>query len=356
MTFEKLKVRTRKELADLAKRHRVEGWHGMKKDELIEALLSMHHARRKAQSRKNGRPGGANGSSNGESRSRKHPAERPELAPARSVAHKKPAMNGHARRLLNGGRAGSKDRLVVQVCNAWWIRAQWELTPQMIARAEAALGTEWHQATPIIRVYDVTRNDLSTSAKSFLKDIEIHGEVDHWYIPVDKPSQQLKMQIGYRAPSGKFFAMARSNGVTTPKPGTRGVVKQNGNGKATNGHSFEFGIREIHETQPASLSFLAERAVVGRAVDESADFTFTLEAELIVFGKTDPRHEFTLMGEAVPVAEDGSFSVQFHLPNGRQVIPAVTVTSDGAETRTIVMAIERNTKELEPQLLEEMSP
>lgn len=352
MTFEKLKVRTRKELADMAKRHRVEGWHGMKKDELIEALLSMYQDRQKAQSRKNG---SANGN-HPESRPRRPGSNGSEIATLRNGNHKKPAMSGPARRLVNGTRHATKDQLVARACNSWWIHVQWELSPQIIARAEAALGTEWHQAVPIIRLYDVTKSDLSTTAKSFLKDIPIHGEVDHWYIPVDKPSQQLRLQIGYRAPSGKFFAMARSNTVSTPKPGTRGVVRQNGNGKGRNGESEEFLIREIHETQAASLSFLAERTVTSRAVDESADFTFSLEAELIVFGTTDPRHEFTLMGEAVPVAEDGSFSVRFSLPNGRQVIPAVAVTPDGAETRTIVMAIERNTKELEPQLLEEMSP
>jgi len=41
MTPEKLKLNTRKELAELAKQHQVAGWHGMRKDELIEALMDV---------------------------------------------------------------------------------------------------------------------------------------------------------------------------------------------------------------------------------------------------------------------------------------------------------------------------
>jgi hypothetical protein len=345
MTFEKLKVHTRKELAAMAKRKRVSGWHGMKKDELIEALLQMHEGRKKSRSSKASSPraksssNGSNGkSSNGQSK--------------RSGKSSGKQMN--SRRLLNGAPAGSRrDTLLAEACDPWWIAARWEITSEMINRIEAAMGSEWHRAYPIIRVYDVTHSDLGTSAKSHLKDIPIHGEVDHWFIPVDKPAQQLKLEIGYTSSQGQFFPMARSNKVATPSPGTRGKVSLNDSQESDPG---EFHIREVHDTRPAPFAFLAERSDQGGTIDGTQEFPFQLEAELIVYGSTDPRCEFTLMGEEVPVSKDGSFSVRFHLPNGRQVIPAVTVTPDGSETRTIVMAVERNTKELEPQLLEEMNP
>jgi uncharacterized protein len=334
MTFEKLKVRTRKELAEMAKRHRVSGWHGMRKDELIEALLQKQRGRKQSHSANTSPRADSNGSA-------KHRNG--------SVA------NGQSsRRVLNGSASASRDKLIVQACDPWWLHARWEITQRMIGRAEAALGAEWHRAVPVIRMYDVSKDDLGTNAKSMLKDIEIHGNVDHWFIPVDKPAQELKLQIGYRTASGKFFALARSNKVSTPLPGTRGRVSWGA--PLPGGESNGFQIREIHETKPATIAFLAEKPNGGKAIDHSREYPFNLEAELIVYGSTDPRCEFTLMGEQVPVSQDGSFSVRFHLPNGRQVVPAVTVTPDGSETRTIVMAIERNTKELEPQHLEEMNP
>ncbi len=56
----------------------------------------------------------------------------------------------------------------------------------------------------------------------------------------------------------------------------------------------------------------------------------------------------TLQGEPVKLRPDGTFTMRFSLPDGRQIIPAVATSPDGAEERTIVLAVERNTKRLEP--------
>jgi hypothetical protein len=44
--------------------------------------------------------------------------------------------------------------------------------------------------------------------------------------------------------------------------------------------------------------------------------------------------------------------VRFALPERRQVLPIVAGTVDGSEQRTIVLAVERNTKVMEPVLRE----
>jgi hypothetical protein len=38
------------------------------------------------------------------------------------------------------------------------------------------------------------------------------------------------------------------------------------------------------------------------------------------------------------------------MPDGRQILPATASTNDGIEERTIIIAIERNTKVLEPMI------
>jgi hypothetical protein len=77
-------------------------------------------------------------------------------------------------------------------------------------------------------------------------------------------------------------------------------------------------------------------------------FWFQLDAELIVYGATEPNARVTLQGEPVKLRPDGTFTMRFSLPDGRQIIPAVANSPDGVEERTIVLAIERNTKQLEP--------
>ena len=73
-----------------------------------------------------------------------------------------------------------------------------------------------------------------------------------------------------------------------------------------------------------------------------------MDAELIVFGSTEPNAQVTLQGDPIDVRPDGTFTVRFHLPNCRQVIPVVARSRDGVEQQTIVLAVERNTKTMEP--------
>ncbi len=77
-------------------------------------------------------------------------------------------------------------------------------------------------------------------------------------------------------------------------------------------------------------------------------FWFQLDAELIVYGATEPNARVTLQGEPVKLRPDGTFTMRFSLPDSRQIIPAVATSPDGIEERTIVLAVERNTKQLEP--------
>ena len=40
--------------------------------------------------------------------------------------------------------------------------------------------------------------------------------------------------------------------------------------------------------------------------------------------------------------------MRYSFPDGRQILPAIAESADGVEERKIVLAVERNTKELEP--------
>jgi hypothetical protein len=81
-------------------------------------------------------------------------------------------------------------------------------------------------------------------------------------------------------------------------------------------------------------------------------FWFQIDAELIVYGATEPTARVTLQGEPVKLRPDGTFTMRFSLPDSRQIIPAVAASADGIEERTIVLAVERNTKQLEPMIFD----
>jgi hypothetical protein len=84
----------------------------------------------------------------------------------------------------------------------------------------------------------------------------------------------------------------------------------------------------------------------------SQDFKFEVDAEMIVYGVTNPDTHVSLRGEPVRIRPDGTFTVRMSLPNQRQVIPVVASAANGGEQRTIVLAVERNTKVMEPVLRE----
>jgi hypothetical protein len=54
----------------------------------------------------------------------------------------------------------------------------------------------------------------------------------------------------------------------------------------------------------------------------------------------------------VHLRPDGSFAVRFNLPDRRHVLPVVASSGDGGEQRTIVLAVDRNTKVMEPVMRE----
>src|SRR5947209_16894897 len=257
-----------------------------------------------------------------------------------------------------------KDRIVVMVRDPYWLHCYWELTRHAIQRAEAALGQEWHASKPILRLLDVTSHDTTSSAESTVRDIEIHGGCNNWYIDVGHPPKSFRVDIGYLAPSGRFYVLARSNVVTTPRAGVSDIIDENwadfDSKKADRIYAMSGGfdptassleLKQLFEERlrrplgsPAVTSFGSGAWLPGRG----RKFWFQLDAELIVYGATEPNARVTLQGEPVKLRSDGTFTMRFSLPDSRQIIPAVAVSADGIEERTIVLAVERNTKQLEP--------
>ena len=146
----------------------------------------------------------------------KKPAEPP--APAVNPSGKPP-------RHLQGGHA--KDRVVVIVRDPYWLHAFWELTHQSVQRAEAALGQDWHGARPILRVCDVSAQDTTSTAESVVRDVDIHGGCNNWYVEVNQPPRSYRVDIGYVSKRGQFYVLARSNVVTTPKAGVSDAIDEN---------------------------------------------------------------------------------------------------------------------------------
>lgn len=117
------------------------------------------------------------------------------------------------------------DRIVLMVRDPWWLYAYWEVTAsrqqqvldQMRERSEKV-------AARVLRVYDVYGVTIQNAHGHF--DIEIGPTADNWYIDVGRPDSEWVVEIGFRAVSGRFFPIVRSNTVRTPRYGVSDVFDE----------------------------------------------------------------------------------------------------------------------------------
>jgi len=369
ITAARLKTRTVKDLAAMAKRKKISGWHSMRKEELIKALVK-HAKAQAAKAARRAKPGSKKstaGKSGGKTRRNDRPQKKvrsPYAERKLQEAKKKMARSKNlAFRSIREGNGHTKDRVVVMVRDPFWLHVYWELTPASVERAQAAMGQHWHGARPVLRLNEVTRNGTTNSARRIVRDVEIHGGVNNWYIDVQDPPNSYQVEIGYLAPCGKFFSLARSNVVSTPKATSGDSFDRNWSEVAkdfdrvyamsggyleqeTNGDLKEVLEERLHRPMGEPMS--GRFGLGARTHDNRDDFNFAVETELIVHGVVDPDAHVTLRGEPVHLRPDGSFAVRFTLPDRRHVLPVVASSGDGVEQRTIVLAVDRNTKVMEP--------
>ncbi|MGE0529314.1 MAG: DUF4912 domain-containing protein, partial [Bdellovibrionales bacterium] len=359
---------TRKELADMARDQGISGWHAMKKDELVEVLLSQTRKRKEkvlsnsGSARSRPQKAAARNTSNGSSLEQQIESAKYDVGvPTKDLSAKVPK---------DLPKGYGKDRIVLMVRDPFWLHVYWELTRQAIERAEAALGQDWHGARPIIRLLDVSARDTTNTTEQTVKDIEIHGGCNNWYLEVSDPPKSYRVDIGYLSKGGQFYVLARSNTVTTPRAGVSDVIDENwadidskmaeriyamSGGFDPTASSLE--LKQLFEERlrrPMGSPTISSFGSGALLPSKQRQFWFQLDAELIVYGATEPNAKVTLQGEPVNLRSDGTFTMRFRLPDSRQIIPAVAVSADGVEERTIVLAVERNTKHLEPMVYDTM--
>ncbi|HEY5297723.1 MAG TPA: DUF4912 domain-containing protein [Verrucomicrobiae bacterium] len=75
-------------------------------------------------------------------------------------------------------------------------------------------------------------------------------------------------------------------------------------------------------------------------------FWFNVNAELIIYGATEPNAKVTLGGHEIKLRSDGSFSFRFALPDGKYDLPAVAISADGDDARAADLKFSRETEYL----------
>jgi hypothetical protein len=98
--------------------------------------------------------------------------------------------------------------------------------------------------------------------------------------------------------------------------------------------------RLAHEISSLGVSSLSSPF---GGIPSSKGFWFNVNAELIIYGATEPTARVTLGGHEIKLRPDGSFSYRFALPDGQYDLPAVAVSIDGTEARAADLKFSRAT-------------
>jgi hypothetical protein len=86
---------------------------------------------------------------------------------------------------------------------------------------------------------------------------------------------------------------------------------------------------------PSSLEIAAPQAQARKG------FWFRVNAELIIYGSTEPDARVSIAGRPIRLRSDGSFSYRFALPDGAYELPVIAIARDGHDGRTAELRFSR---------------
>jgi hypothetical protein len=81
----------------------------------------------------------------------------------------------------------------------------------------------------------------------------------------------------------------------------------------------------------------------GPELFEPKGFWLSVNAELVIYGATEPNAQVTIGGRAIELRPDGSFSYRFLLPDGGYELPIVAVSMQGEARRADLEFSRRST-------------
>jgi hypothetical protein len=113
-------------------------------------------------------------------------------------------------------------------------------------------------------------------------------------------------------------------------------------------------LQEISSMAAAQFSLPSSMAVSGPSsvtsvsspfgrAERRRGFWFNVNAELIIYGATEPDAKVTIGERKIKLRPDGTFSFRFALPDGEFPLPAAAQSADGEETREARLEFRRST-------------
>lgn len=111
----------------------------------------------------------------------------------------------------------NRTKLTLIARDPYWVYAYWEIAQSSIDRIRDEVGSEIDRGVYALRVYDISCIDFNGSNANRQFDIDVGHGTNNWYVNLWNDCISLCADIGLRLPDGRFFMLARSNFVVTPR-------------------------------------------------------------------------------------------------------------------------------------------
>ena len=263
-----------------------------------------------------------------------------------------------------------------------WAYVFWEISEEDRSQAQAAGASQL-----CLRVADVTGLAGGSAHPHTLQEVVVDSHASEWYLPVPLSDRDYRVELGYRKGSGggwislAFSSVARVPALhpseqildqfvpfsldTAPavlptpiEPADAGLHERLYQTATARWRRLGRGSEAFHELEQAGLDTSELHASgagiwasgrndsgIGGVAPRQRSFWLVADAELIVYGATDPAARLTIGGEVVPLSADGTFRVQVPFRDGQQLYPIEAVAADGEQKRNITLEFNRATPE-----------
>jgi hypothetical protein len=233
-----------------------------------------------------------------------------------------------------------------------------------------------------LRVADVTGLPLGAAHPHTLQELVVNSGAREWHLPMPLSDREYRVELGYRTKSGGWFSLATSSVARMPSlepsalvadafvpfsldtpiaampvPVSSGGVEHERMyqlATATALRSRRIGSEVLHEwdqdaTRSGELNdsgaglWASGRSESGSGLMQPRSFWLVADAELIVYGATEPSASLSIGDQPIPLESDGTFRVHVPFRDGEQLYPIRAVAADGEQERSIRLEFERRT-------------
>jgi hypothetical protein len=263
-----------------------------------------------------------------------------------------------------------------------WAYVFWEIAEEDREEAEQEGATQL-----CLRVADVTGLSGGSSHPHTLQELVVDSHATEWYLPVPLSDREYRVELGYRkAGGGGWISLAFSSVARVPalhpseqildqfvpfsldaspatlpavapvEPADSGLHERLYQTATAGWRRLGRGSEAFHELDDNAAagdhfsgvgvwaSGRTESGAGGVAPRQRA-FWLVADAELIVYGATDPSARLTIGSEEVPLSAEGTFRIQVPFRDGQQVYPIEAIAADGEQHRNITLEFRRSTPE-----------